>query len=88
MFSLQTMFGQGNQFYSLLEDAATAANDAARALHAMLREADVQCVAIADVQASRREAGKALVDGHYGNDDCALYRDFRNCWRGRTSTRS
>src|SRR5690606_42128045 len=40
MFSLQTMFGQGHQFYSLLEDAAVAAHDAAKALHAMLREAD------------------------------------------------
>ena len=38
---------------------------------------DVRCVAIADVQASRREAGKKLVDGHYKNDDCKLYRDFR-----------
>jgi predicted dehydrogenase len=34
-------------------------------------------VAIADVQARRREAGKTLVDQHYGNKDCVLYRDFR-----------
>ena len=46
-------------------------------LTAMLGLPDVQCVAIADVQASRRDAGKALVDKHYGNGDCALYRDFR-----------
>lgn len=46
-------------------------------LKAMLQLADVQCVAIADVQASRRDAGKQLVDQHYGNDDCVLYRDFR-----------
>lgn len=38
---------------------------------------DVRCVAIADVQASRREAGKSLVDAHYGNRDCVLFRDFR-----------
>lgn len=38
---------------------------------------DVQCVAIADVQESRRDTGKALVDTHYGNSDCKLYRDFR-----------
>jgi predicted dehydrogenase len=43
----------------------------------MLGLPDVQCVAIADVQASRRDAGKRLVDDHYGNDDCRLYRDFR-----------
>ncbi len=46
-------------------------------LQAMLTQADVQCVAIADVQASRRDAGKLLVDQHYRNSDCKLYRDFR-----------
>ncbi len=46
-------------------------------LTAMLKFSDIRCVAIADVQAKRRDAGKALVDGHYGNSDCALYRDFR-----------
>ncbi|MGH7127914.1 MAG: twin-arginine translocation signal domain-containing protein, partial [Planctomycetaceae bacterium] len=46
-------------------------------LKAMLQFSDVRCVAIADVQAERRDAGKALVDGHYGNSDCVLYRDFR-----------
>ena len=42
MFSLQTIFGQGNQFYTLLEEAAVAAHDSATALHAMLRDADRQ----------------------------------------------
>jgi predicted dehydrogenase len=46
-------------------------------LKAMLGLADVRCLAIADVQASRRNAGKRLVDGHYDNKDCRLYRDFR-----------
>lgn len=46
-------------------------------LKAMLPFADVRCLAIADVQASRRDAGKKLVDGHYGNSDCKLYRDLR-----------
>jgi predicted dehydrogenase len=46
-------------------------------LGAMLQMPDVRCVAIADVQASRRDAGKAMVDQHYGNKDCVLYRDFR-----------
>lgn len=46
-------------------------------LTAMLGLSDVQCVAIADVQASRRDAGKALVDKHYGTSDCKLYGDFR-----------
>lgn len=46
-------------------------------LKSMLPFQDVQCVAIADVQASRRDAGKTLVDSHYGNTDCVLYEDFR-----------
>jgi len=46
-------------------------------LREMLKMPDVQCLAIADVQASRRDAGKKLVDEHYGNGDCVLYRDFR-----------
>jgi predicted dehydrogenase len=43
----------------------------------MLGLADVRCLAIADVQASRRDKGKSLVDKHYGNADCMLYRDLR-----------
>src|SRR5690348_9791150 len=46
-------------------------------LKAMLGLADVRCVAICDVQATRREKGKTLVDQHYGNADCVLFRDFR-----------
>jgi predicted dehydrogenase len=45
-------------------------------LKAMLTQPDVQCVAVCDVQASRREAAKKLVDEHYQNTDCATYRDF------------
>ena len=36
MFSLQTIFGQGKQFYALLDEAATAAHDSTRALCEML----------------------------------------------------
>src|SRR5678815_3616667 len=39
-------------------------------LSGMLKSADMRCVAIADVQASRRDAGKALVDEFY---NCLLY---------------
>jgi predicted dehydrogenase len=46
-------------------------------LGCMLKLNDCQCVAICDVQSSRRDAGKKLVDKHYGNQDCKLYRDFR-----------
>lgn len=47
-------------------------------LKSMLQLKDVQCVSIADVQKSRRDAGKKLVDQHYGNSDVKLYRDFRD----------
>jgi predicted dehydrogenase len=46
-------------------------------LGGLLTHSDVQCVAIADVQADRREQGKQLVDEYYGNRDCVLYRDLR-----------
>ncbi len=37
MFSLQTIFGSGTQFYSLLDDAAQAAHDSAKALYSMMK---------------------------------------------------
>ena len=37
MFSLQTIFGQGKQFYALLDEAAVAAHDSTKALHEMLK---------------------------------------------------
>ena len=40
MLSLQTIFGRGMQFYSLLDDAATAAHDASKALHQLVRDPD------------------------------------------------
>jgi predicted dehydrogenase len=46
-------------------------------LGGMLKQPDCQCVAVCDVQASRREAGKRLIDKHNGNTSCAVYRDFR-----------
>ena len=46
-------------------------------LKAMLNLEDVRCVAIADVQKSRRNDGKKLVDEKYGDTKCELYQDFR-----------
>lgn len=46
-------------------------------LGGMLKQPDCQCVAICDVQARRRDAGKKLIDKHYGNSACVVYRDFR-----------
>ena len=40
MFSLQTIFGQGKQFYALFNEAADAAYDSTKALHAMLKAAE------------------------------------------------
>jgi predicted dehydrogenase len=39
--------------------------------------ADVQVVAVCDVDRKHLEAAKAEVDKTYGNSDCAAYRDFR-----------
>ncbi len=46
-------------------------------LGGMLKQPDCQCVAVCDVQATRRAAAKQLVDKHNGNTSCAVYRDFR-----------
>ncbi|MDQ3228749.1 MAG: pit accessory protein [Pseudomonadota bacterium] len=68
MFSLQTIFGQGKQFYSLLDDAAVAAHDSTKALHQMLKEAARTPGLEAFKLARQRERvasdkiGRALVD--------------------------
>jgi hypothetical protein len=46
-------------------------------LGCFLHEPDLQCVAVCDVRASRRKAVKEMVDGRYGNKDCATYIDMR-----------
>ena len=68
MFSLQTIFGSGKQFYTLLEEAADAAYDAAKALHVMMKASDRQPALDAFKLARLRERaasdkiGQALVD--------------------------
>ena len=46
-------------------------------LGCFLGEPEVQFVAICDVRAERRESVKEKIDAKYGNQDCAMYRDFR-----------
>ncbi|MFT4178598.1 MAG: DUF47 family protein [Thermomonas sp.] len=68
MFSLQTIFGSGQQFYILLDEAATAAHDSAKALHALMKTTDRQPALDAFKLARQRERaasdkiGRALVD--------------------------
>ncbi len=50
----------------------------------MLNEPDVQWVAVCDVQKSRRQAAKNMVDSKYGNKDCAVYGDMRQFLAERT----
>jgi predicted dehydrogenase len=38
---------------------------------------EVRVTAVCDVHETRRFAGKQSVDGHYGNADCAAFKDFR-----------
>ncbi|MBI4658254.1 MAG: Gfo/Idh/MocA family oxidoreductase [Verrucomicrobia bacterium] len=53
-------------------------------LNWMLRETDVQFVAICDAKKSSRNAVKKLVDTRYGNTDCATYSDMRGFLATRT----
>jgi uncharacterized protein Yka (UPF0111/DUF47 family) len=68
MFSLQTIFGSGKQFYVLLDEAAQAAHDSAKALHTMMREGESQPALDAFKLARLRgraiseKVGQALVD--------------------------
>ena len=68
MFSLQTIFGSGTQFYVLLDEAASAAYDSAKALHQLMKATDRQPALDAFKLARQRERaasdkiGQALVD--------------------------
>jgi len=46
-------------------------------LERMLKQPDVQFLAVCDVRNDRRTAVKQQVDQLYGNTDCSTYRDFR-----------
>jgi len=46
-------------------------------LGCFLDEPEVQFTSICDCRADRREAVKRRVDERYGNQNCAIYRDFR-----------
>ena len=68
MFSLQTIFGSGKQFYDLLDEAAAAAHASATALHTMMKAPDRQPaldefkLARTRERAASEKIGKALVD--------------------------
>ncbi len=58
MFSLQTIFGKGDKFYGLLEQSADAAHESAKALQALVAQADHAPVMAAFAATRARE--KAL----------------------------
>ncbi len=68
MFSLQTIFGSGKQFFALLDEAASAAHDSTRALYQMLKAPEVHHGLDAFKLARQRERvaadkiNRALVD--------------------------
>ena len=68
MFSLQTIFGSGKQFFTLLDEAAAAAHDSTRALYEMLKDPARDMGLDAFKLARQRERvasdkiGRALVD--------------------------
>jgi predicted dehydrogenase len=45
-------------------------------LRSFMSNRDVQFTAICDIRKIRREAIKQMADDHYGNKDCAMYRDM------------
>jgi len=47
-------------------------------LRAFMGHSEVQVLAVCDVFRSRQEAIKRSVDSRYGNNDCAMYTDFRD----------
>lgn len=47
-------------------------------LGCFLQQPDVQFVAVCDVKQERRIAVKKIADQHHGNNDCDMYRDFRD----------
>ena len=47
-----------------------------RVLNCFLQQADVQFVAIADVQEERREIVRRIANKHYENEDCYKCRDM------------
>jgi len=46
-------------------------------LHEFLKHSEVQVVAICDVDDNHLAATKKLIDEAYGNNDCRVYKDFR-----------
>ncbi|MHC4330131.1 MAG: Gfo/Idh/MocA family protein [Planctomycetota bacterium] len=48
-----------------------------RHVKGFLQEDDCQIVAVCDVDALRRRDAIKEINGHYGNDNCAQYEDFR-----------
>jgi len=46
-------------------------------MQAFLNHPEVRVAAVCDVHETQRTRGKQAVDGHYGNQDCVAYRDFR-----------
>ncbi|MEZ6060653.1 MAG: Gfo/Idh/MocA family oxidoreductase [Planctomycetaceae bacterium] len=46
-------------------------------LGCFLEQPDVQFIAVCDVKEKRRIAVKKIADDKYGNEHCAMYRDFR-----------
>jgi predicted dehydrogenase len=46
-------------------------------LGCFLEQKDVQFVAVCDIKQARRTAVKKMADDQYGNDNCDMYRDFR-----------
>lgn len=47
-------------------------------LGCFLQQPDVQFLAVCDIKAAQRTKIKGIADKHHGNQDCDMYRDFRD----------
>jgi predicted dehydrogenase len=70
-------FGDGSPSDKINVGAVGISGRGSYILNAFLQYPDVKVVAVCDVFADRRAKAKAMVDGHYGNDDCVTYIDVR-----------
>jgi predicted dehydrogenase len=53
-------------------------NRAQATLPTFLAFPDIQVLAVSDCRADRLKSAREIVDGHYGNQDCRAFPDFRD----------
>ncbi len=73
----QSVFGKNSPSNRIVMGAIGVGRMGRGDLRELLGFKEVQVVAVCDADSKRVHDAKAIVDGHYGNKDCAVYGDFR-----------